>query len=333
MKQCNSCRLYFDELNQAGKCADCAPAQRNQMEDQELNALRNNVASLTNTVQQLTSQQAPPQPVDPRTAMNQAFWQNPADASYALATRAAAEQVGAQMAQSFEGLRELARDKARATNPDLFDRFSEKIDGLVQTMPREAQIQKQYWISATERVIGAHYNDLRREEQEAAREGKPKAPAFHGSSDGPARAGVPAAAATGSGGAELSDDAKMIARRMRLSEDQMRKGIEIFASQGDPFDPSKPSSWDKAMSFGDFSGPRARLLAHQQGAAAWRPHWIFRGWFHPLRSFLRMTSRRPNERAFYSASRCFARLRARSTMPRSRVALIAFTAGCSIIRR
>lgn len=238
------------------------------MDDNELSALQRNVANLTQTVQQLTGAQPPQQaPVDPRTAMNQAFWQNPADAAYALAHRAASEQVGAQMAQSFEGLRELARDKARATNPELFDRFADKIDQLVQAMPREVQIQKQYWISATERVIGAHYNDLRREEQEAAREGKPKAPALHGMSDGPARAGVPAASAVGGGADDLSDEAKIVARRMRLSTEQMKRGIEIYQNQGDPYDPSKPSAWDKVMSFDDHTGPRARKLAAQRGAA------------------------------------------------------------------
>lgn len=269
MKRCNSCNLYFDDLNPAGQCEGCAPASRRTMEDNELSSLQRNVANLTQTVQQLAGggQQGPPAQVDPRTAMNQAFWQNPADAAYALAHRAASEQVGAQMAQSFEGLRELARDKARATNPELFDRFADKIDTLVQNMPKEVQIQKQYWISATERVIGAHYNDLRREEQEAAREGKPKAPALHGMSDGPARAGVPAASATGGSGDDLSDDAKFVARRMRLSNEQMKRGIEIYGNQGDPYDPSKPSAWDKVMSFDDHTGPRARQLAAQRGAA------------------------------------------------------------------
>lgn len=270
MKRCNSCNLYFDELNRAGQCESCAPASRSNMQDNDqLDALQRNVASLTQTVQQLAGggQQGPPQQVDARTAMNQAFWQNPADAAYALAHRAASEQVGAQMAQSFEGLRELARDKGRASNPELFDKFADKIDALVQTMPREAQIQKQYWISATERVIGAHYNDLRREEQEAAREGKPKAPALHGMSDGPARAGVAAASATGFNGDDLSDDAKFVARRMRLTDAQMKQGIEIYGNQGDPYDPTKPSAWDKVMSFDDHTGPRARQLAAQRGAA------------------------------------------------------------------
>ena len=234
-------------------------------QDNELDALRNNVAALTQTVQQLTS--GPPQPPDPQAAMNQAFWTQPANSAYALATRAAQEQIGAHMAQSFEGLRELARDKARSTNPELFDRFADKIDALVQTFPKEVQIQKQYWISATERVLGAHIQELRREDAEAGREGKAKAPAFHGSSDGPARAGVPAAGASGSGGGELSDDAKFIARRMRLSEDQMKRGIVSFGDQGDPFDPSKPSSWDRVMSFDDTTGPRARALAAKRSAA------------------------------------------------------------------
>ncbi len=270
MERCNSCGLYFEALNQAGKCESCAPTQRNAMpDDSELTALRNNVAALTQTVQQLagSGQQGPPQNADPRTAMNSAFWSNPADAAYALATRAAQEQVGGVLAQSFEGLRDLAREAARKTDPELFDKYADKIDALVQTFPKEVQIQKQYWISAKERVFGAHLNDLRREDAEAARSGTAKAPAFHGSSDGPARAGVPAASASNAGG-DLSDDAKFVARRMRISDDTMKRGIEAFGNQGDPFDPSKPSAWDRVMSFDDTTGPRARALAAKRGAAA-----------------------------------------------------------------
>lgn len=265
MTQCNSCRLYYDEVDKSGRCESCAGERKGMADDQQLAALQQQVSKLENVIQQVGGA---PAAVDPKQAINQAFWTAPADAAYTLARRAAQEEIGQRNAAQFETLREVARDQARQKDAELFDRFADKIDAHMASLPPDFQINRQYWQAAMERMIGAHFKEIQREQAEAARAGKPAAPALHGLSDGPAAVGARPSPASTPSTSELSPDAHRVMRMLRLNEEQMKRGIEAFANQGDAMDPTKPSSWDRVMSFDDQTGPRARALAARKAVTA-----------------------------------------------------------------
>jgi hypothetical protein len=277
MKQCKQCQLAFDEVNEAGLCATCAPTQT-QQRDPEIDALKAQLQQsdarfrmLAGSIQQ---QQQPQQqqisPEDARRALNQQAWADPATFVQNAAGAIANQAVSAALANDHDTIVGMARDQARnmfdeATRP-YFDKYQNEIVQRLNQYAPQFHRNVNVWKNTADQVIGVHFREILADQREQERAGQPQAPAVHISNNGPAAPSTRQAAPSRERVEELTPEGKRIASRLDITEDQMRQGIKDFNNQGDADDPSVPSSWDRVISFNRRTGPLGRRLAKEQAA-------------------------------------------------------------------
>lgn len=163
----------------------------------------------------------------------------------------------------------IARDKARELfgeeDRPYFDKYLPEIVQRLEQMQPQFHRNVMVWKNTADQVIGAHFREIVADQKAAANEGKPAAPAFRvRGNDGPAAPSTRAAGANSQRVEELSPEAKRIANRLDITEDQMRQGIKDLENQGDPDDPSKESSWDRVISFNRRTGQVAKRIAAER---------------------------------------------------------------------
>jgi hypothetical protein len=260
MNQCKNCRLGFNEpLDAAGHCPQCAaelapppPAK----EDDEMVKLRRQLAESDQRLQMaISSTRQPAQPATPpsESDVNKQFFAAPARVTAEIAY-AAAQQVAQQNdAASHETLVSVAKSQAReGTDPEAFDKYKAEIEQQAMAFSgnNPAYLKNiTLWKNAAEVVFGRHFREAKAAVREAAE--STRAPAFR-VGDGPAPPSPRGAQAPKP--EALPEEAKQIARKLRITEDQMRKGIEMYNNQGNENDPSQPSSWDPYFTFDGKTG-------------------------------------------------------------------------------
>ena len=255
MTQCRNCQLSFEKVNEQGLCEGCAQELGlAPKKDAELDAMRKQLEATEQRMKQLEGSlrgTPPAAPAPPDVAdVNKRIWQNPAQSVAEMVYAGAQQVVGQQMAMDHETMVAVARDKAKEMSGDaeLFDKYRTEIEQRVAAQPPAYHRNVNVWVNAAQGVYGSHARELRYEQKDAANEGKPKAPAIRTTGDGPAPPSPRSASAPRT--EPLSDEAREMARRFRMSEEKFRQGMQAYENQGDPQDPTKPSSWDQVFSFG-----------------------------------------------------------------------------------
>jgi hypothetical protein len=204
----------------------------------EQRRLTNNLANVLNRNQPQNNQPS-------REDMNRQFFQDPITSTQAIAQQAVRE-VTQQFGEShMDTLIALARDRVRAQDPELFDRYLPEIEGRVALAGPQFRTNINVWESAFNMVKGAHLNELR----DQVRQQQPQAPAIHVSREGgPAQPNVPQGPAPRE--VALSDEEKKMAKKLGITEDMYRTGKQQNDNQTDlEFAPLGPSSWDKVITF------------------------------------------------------------------------------------
>lgn len=271
MKQCKKCQLAFESLNPEGLCETCAPVAAR---DSEVDALKAQLQQSDQRFQMLASsvqqQNRPAQPSqeEQQRALNQQAWANPAQFTQAVAQHAAQQAVGAALSNDHDTIVGVAISQAREGTDEEMRKYFDKYLPEIKQRMNEYGIQyhrnSNVWRNMAASVIGAHVREIMHDQREAEQQasGKQKAPAVR-TQDGPAAPSTRPAQG-GSREEPLPEEAVKIAKRLGITETQMRQGIKDFESQSD--DPNTPSSWDRVVSSDNNTGHVARRKAQEAAA-------------------------------------------------------------------
>lgn len=211
-----------------------------------------------------SSGQPPPSGQVNKQELTKEFFKNPLDSTVQIAqstTQAMVTKAMAEIGDQLAPLKLVAKREARSEDPErqkLFDKYIIDIEARVATMPPNFQTNLQVWNNAYDMVVGSKMREI----LAAEREEKPSSAAIHVSRDdiGPARGSKAPPPAKG---LKLSDDQKLWASRLGLSDEQYSAGIEAEANQSQ----RGKSSWDAVITT-DSTKARKVLNAAKRAAAS-----------------------------------------------------------------
>lgn len=185
---------------------------------------------------QPTPQGPPPAGPDPKALENE-FWKNPLGMTAALVQRGVQEAVQQSQGQNYDLLLDLAKGRARGLDPDLFDKYEMDVEAKVNQVHPQFRTNPVVWINAFNTVKGEKIQEILRDKAQSP------GPAIRIPKDGPSAPSPKAAPEPAK--RELTPDELEIARRLRISPDAYRHGIELYEGQSDKGN----SSWDGVMTF------------------------------------------------------------------------------------
>ncbi len=183
------------------------------------------------------AQPGPPGPT--KEDLEKQFWKDPLGSVAAIAGHVAGQVAQATRQQdsgSRETLIEVARQQARAANPELFDQYYPEILALVQTMPPEARTNVNVWHNSRDVVFGRHIGDISVKKSAASSNGDGLIPPSPKPAPAPPKP-------------KLDEAEARMARNLGLSEEQYLAGKEAYADQS--------NKWPLTFS-GTASGSRKR---------------------------------------------------------------------------
>ncbi len=200
--------------------------------DPAIAAMQNQIQQLNSTVQRLTQQPPPPPPhhvnqppTQPagKEEIEKVFWKDPLNTSAAIAQRVAMETMQNYQSQNYDTMVESAKALAMADPKmkEVYDRFPVEVEAKVANLSPQFRTNSTVWKNAIIMVRGEKMEELMK-----ARTSSPKP----GQGDGPAppssRPAPPNPAAS-----KLSDDEKLWAKRLGLTDEQYASGKEKYANQ------------------------------------------------------------------------------------------------------
>jgi hypothetical protein len=235
-------------------------------QDDELEQLRAQLAKAEQKNTQLQSQvrqqpvvQPPaPQPQAPgqgtqmsEADMNRQFYQAPvrttAEIARHEARQAASEIYNTIQAQQGDLLVQQARESARKADPEVFDALEPlvmaKVEQMTSQMP-QYKVNPTVWVNAFNMTKGENVDKVL--EVKGRKSGQQGGDPSTGRNDGPRAPSTRAPAAPKK--ADLTDDQKAFAKKMKLSEDQYRQGMDFYANQD--------KMWEGVVTFDSISEPR-----------------------------------------------------------------------------
>ena len=214
-------------------------ALQKQLKEQgeEVGRLKQAVKQAPQPKQEQQLQTQPPSKDD----IEKMFWKDPLPMMDAIAKRAALETEQRVMSSTIDTQVELARDKVKAANEELFADYEVEIEQMV------AQVQPQFrgninvWQNAVKMIKGAHMDEIMAKKQ--AKE----APANKTVSDGPASPSTRTAPAPKD--KPLSDEQREVAKGLHLTDDEYRRGQKRYENQS--------AEWAKVVTFSSEDKRRA----------------------------------------------------------------------------
>lgn len=234
--------------------------------DPKLTKLEQDLAEQKRVTQSLQAslnrqQTPPPQPGTVSIEdLNKQFFKDPVTTAVAIAQQAAAEAVARSGEVNFDTLVGVARDKARAKNPELFDKYADEIAQTVNTtVDRQFHTNSTVWENAAHIAYGKHMNEIR----DLARQTQPQASAIRVSEGGPVAPGGHQPEAPKGAASKLSDEELTMAKRLNVDPELYAKGKADYDNQPD----KGKSSWDTVVTF-DSRDKRRIERAKRRAAAA-----------------------------------------------------------------
>lgn len=264
MTACKDCGLAFEQVDNNGRCDGCASAYAapGQQAESEIERLKREQEAMNQKFNMLASavqrgaqppQQPAPQQVSQADAARQ-FYADPVAAADYIASQRTQQMAQQMMAVDHDTMVENAKRLAREGNEEVWEKYSGEIETrMAQVNAPMYHRNVNAWKNIANQIAGERWRELRASEREAADEGKPKAPAIRTS--GPAAPSTRRAPAIQTNEIELSDEAKTIAKKLKLAkgeqtaDQRMRIAIKNYENQGSENDPTAPSSWDQAFTF------------------------------------------------------------------------------------
>lgn len=242
------------------------PPKLEAADDGQLRAMQDQLAKTNQELDRLKgslhqNQPRAPQPVTQQLTkedMEKQFWADPLNSTMSIAKYAsqqAYEAARREMGLSLESLSELAKEKVRSSDPEVFDKFVGEIEAMVATVPEQFRQNANVWRNAFNNVKGAHMDEIMR------MKAGPRPP---GGGDGPAPAGhrqAPAAKKTA-----LTEDQAAFANKLGLTQDEYRRGLELIEVMPNGKTITKEGAFDTVMTFTD----KDRLLRQKERANAQR---------------------------------------------------------------
>ncbi len=204
------------------------------------------------------TQQQPNQPPS-KEDIEKLFWKDPLPMVDAIAKRAAWETEQRIQATGGDTQRQVARDKAREADPEVFDKYALEIEKMVGQVAPQFQGNLNVWQNALSMVRGQHIDEIiamkvEKKEKENQVNGTQQPQTGQ---DGPARPSTrqpppPKVAA-------LTDEQKEVARGLHLSEDEYRRGIDRYNNQD--------KHWPKFVTFSSEERRRDAATSAKRNAA------------------------------------------------------------------
>lgn len=184
MKQCKSCSLYYDQLNGASLCHDCAEDQRevssqakgNNMSEDVIKGLQDQVAQ-TNAM--LRSLQAPQMANNPAAHVQAAWNANPLDTTVQIARHAAKEAQLASEQANHEAMVDVAMEKSRRTHAEIWrDHEADIVIAMDSNFADQPAMKRNaaVWNNMATFVLGQKALESRRAGQSAEHDASDKAP-------------------------------------------------------------------------------------------------------------------------------------------------------------
>ncbi len=196
----------------------------------ELGDLRNAVTGINHQQQQ---QQAPPPGVPDKTALTKEFYKDPLAMVTTIAQTVAQHTQAANHAATMPALMQIARDKVRASDPEVFDKYEPEIVEKVNRTNPQNHGNPEVWQTAFNLVRGSHFDEVMTLRQKKAND-KHDGPAAPSAKPMPAPKETP-----------LVAEEQEFVRNFQITTEGFRRGKEIIDGQAK----RGPSSWDKAFTF------------------------------------------------------------------------------------
>ena len=210
--------------------------------EQQLNQQGKLMADLMRKVGGSEPPPAGGEPPKNKADLDKEFFKSPVESTAKIAQSVGEALMQRQMQEmggQFETLKQIARDKAREDDPELFDKYALEIENKMTGLQPNLLTNIHVWKSAFNVVKGEHLSEVLNER----REKENRAPAVHISHEGgpaPSRVSPPAPAS-----AKLSEDEQRVARQLGISNEQYQAGKDHIAGQND----RGKSSWDGHITF------------------------------------------------------------------------------------
>lgn len=220
-----------------------------QQQGRELQAIR---TALSARVPQ--GQAPPPNPAahPDKKSLEAEFWKNPLDHSSAIAQAQAIQVGGAIMQQLSPTLEANITSQLRNTDPEIWDKFHEEVEQLIQQAAPASRLDLNTWRYAFDVIKGRHIKEI---SDMLAKRGTPPPEADRGPRAPSVRV-APSARKS-----ELSDDEKAVAAAFHLTEDEYRHGKEMHNKDNDFRYSTVRNAFDGVVTFDSIEDER-RKRAH-----------------------------------------------------------------------
>lgn len=183
--------------------------------------------------------------------IEQMFWKDPLPMVDAIAKRAAWEAEQRVQTAGADTNRAIARDKARELDTEVFDEYEAEIERKVGMVAPQFQGNINVWINAFNVTRGEHIDEIAAKKMAKAKQPDSQQTPGRSPSDGPAAPSTRTPAPPKE--KPLSDEEKEVARGLKLSESEYRRGKERYANQ--------EKEWEKVVTFDSHEARRARAIA------------------------------------------------------------------------
>jgi hypothetical protein len=244
------------KLKEHAAAADPLAALQDELKKQgeEVARLRQHAAQQP-VVQMQPAQQPAGQPPS-KEDIEKIFWKDPLPMVDAIARRAAWETEQRVHASGADTQRQVARDKAREADPEVFDKYALEVERMVAQVAPQFQGNLNVWQNALNMVRGQHVDEIFAMKLEKKGD-QVNEPSRSQGNDGPAKPSP--RQPTPPKATPLTDDQKEVARGLHLSEEEYRRGVDRYANQD--------KHWPKHVTF---SSEQRRRDAVAANAAAKR---------------------------------------------------------------
>lgn len=235
----------------------------------ENDALRRRLETPARPTPVNTGRETPP----PKTAaeLTREFFEKPLDMSQSIAAVTVNNALAQRDAMTYETLKGVAREQARAKNPSLFDQFAGEITAMVEQAPVEFHQNATVWANAFKNVVGD--KQLAGQIRPQNGEGGGRAPGvISRSPDGPAPPSPAPPPASGGPASRLTAEQREMARTLAphfgwdhdKAEERYAHGLYVHENQGDGRHKS-PSSWSKVITMNNIHGKSNRETPANEG--------------------------------------------------------------------
>lgn len=194
--------------------------------------------------------------------LNKQFYKEPVQSTVAIVNQGIADALRQHGQAGFDTLIEVAKDKVRTKNPELFEKYKSEIEMTVSsTVDKQFHTNINVWDNAANIVYGSHMSEIR----DMARQNDPtkQTPAIRVSEGGPSTAGSHQGALPKGEASKLSTEELKMARDLDITPEAYQEGKTAYENQST----RGKSSWDGLVTFSSKDARRVERAKRRAAAA------------------------------------------------------------------